>query len=352
MIMAWDNQFNEKKRPGSSLAEKRPASTMTKVTNTDGSEYDGDGNQIKQPSRAQKTAGSREHGWISIPKAAEGYLKAQLPGLQDLLGGDGWPLGAIIGATGIGKSGKTTFCLQEAMKQAKAGRKVLYAYTESPRAKFMKIAHTHREELGLTVEQLEGMVFYDLHGSTLQNPKPQSIERYAGGFIVKELAAQMRKHKPDIIIIDSLTKLCRLWPAQAYYFVQQVTKGLWEEMAKQGLHPVVLCIMQKSGGHWEEKDATVLGGHGVGHELDGMIVFTKEQVDTWKHRELGLPMGSTLRLIRVDSLRDVDTDDSAHQLLKIKGQLEVGPTPESLRLEKMKQDMEAEEKKQKKTVKG
>jgi len=353
--MPWDFKEEKKKQP-SGLGQKK---TETVVTNTDGSQYNmTSGEQTRPPSTVlgqSRGLAPRSHGWQEAPHLASGYLEAKVEGLQSLLGGEGWPQGAIIGVTGIGKTGKTTCCLQEAMLQAAEGQKVLYVYNESPRARFMKIANKHRDELGFSMEQLANMSFYDLSGSTLQNPQPSGIERYAQGFILKELLTQMKNQRPSLIVIDSLTKLCRLYPAQAYYFIQQITRGLWEGMDTLGLYPVVLCIMQKSGGHWEETDATVLGGHGVGHELDGMIVFTREPVDTWKARELGLDLGSTLRLIRIDSLRDVDTDDSAHLLIKQGGRLKIGPSPETMRLEKIAMDLIVEEAKKKakaKTRKG
>jgi len=306
---------------------KQKTSTLGRVTNTDGSQYTGTG-QMATPPRTN-TNKDAVHGWIEPKATTNDGIPCQIQGLEALLEG-GWPQGSIIGLTGVGKTGKTSFALQEAILQARAKRSVTYLYNESPQARFMAIAHKHRTALDIPTNQLETMRFFNMHGSTLKDPKPASIEKYAG-WLVNTLRDDIQANNTEFVVLDSLTKFCRLWPAQAYYYVQQFTQGLWKAMAAMDKHPVVLAIAQKSGGHWEEQDATMLGGHGVGHELDGTIVFVRRAVDTWVHRELGLPLGGSLRTIRIDSLRDRDTDDSSHLLVQHNGRLSIGSTEEDIR---------------------
>lgn len=334
---AWGNALGSSK-------PKPKGATLGKVTNTDGSQYK-DGKQVGEAKKHGH--GARGHGWIQVKPAAETSLPAQIPGLQKLLCDKGWPEMAIINVTGIGKTGKTTFALQEAILQAAEGKRVLYIYNESPRPRFMAIANAHREELGIPIDKLKTMRFLDLTDVTLRAPKPESIERFVQTFVLKEIGVALKTGNPDLVVIDSLTSLCRLWPAQAYYFARCFTRGLWDKMEMLDVKPCVLCINQKSGGHWEANDATVLGGHGVVHEMDGSIVFTRKVTDHWDAERFGHKYGSTVRYLRFESLRDLDVDDSEHQLIKDRGKLWIGDTPDEL-----KTKVEAKSKKAKSKSKG
>jgi len=327
----WGDTFSSKPKTRQLGTGQKPLEPV--IHTSDGRVLQGH-KELKGPS--VHTNQARQHGWYNTATSHETCLPARVPGLQELLGAKGWPEMSIINVTGIGKSGKTTLCLQEAMLQAKARVPVLYIYNESPQARFMTIANSHRQELDLSMEDLVTMRFLDLHGQTLRDPKPQSIERFTNQFVLKEIGVELRKVKPKLVVIDSLSKLCRLWPAQAYYFAQCFTKGLWEMMEKDNIKPAVLCINQKSGGHWEEKDATVLGGYGVVHEMDGSIICSRTIIDNWSAERYGLPIGSSMRLIRIESLRDMDTDDDEHLLIKDHGALKIGASMEQLRMGALK----------------
>jgi KaiC/GvpD/RAD55 family RecA-like ATPase len=271
------------------------------------------------------------HGWEITGGSGVKGLPSRIAGLDKLLGPQGWPRGSIISFVGTPKCGKTTVALQEAILQAEAGKEVCYVYNESPQARFMAIAHRHREELGIGIGSIQTMKFIDMHGLVMRSADYSSIEKFVDGLIMGQIEEWFRTAKdPAMMVIDSLSKFCRTYTAQAFYFAQTFTARLWKAMGKHGKTPVIIAINQKSGGHWEKDDDTVLGGMGIVHEMDGSVVFTRAVVDQWLSRDYGFPRGTQIRMVRVADLRDRDVDDADHMLKKIGGKIEVGESIEEV----------------------
>jgi len=252
------------------------------------------------------------HGWdVSIPKVDT---------VPSSIFSFGYPKGSILSITGVAKSGKTTFALQEAMSLAMEGHDVLYIYNESPRSRFMKIAHQRRKEMGISTSELKHFTFFDMHGVRLQGAQFNSIDKFITSFLINPIQGWLKKRRsPGMVVVDSFTKAIRTYPAQAYYAAQSLTGQLHKMFDALKKYPVVFLINQKSGDRENRNDESVLGGYGIVHECDGSIVLRLQYIGKWDAKDLGLEWGELLHTIQVYELRDGDYDSDEYVIKKEDG---------------------------------
>ena len=242
-----------------------------------------------------------------------------------------YPRGSIINMVSIPKCGKTTLALQDSILLSKLKKDVLYFYNESPRYRFMNIANEIRNNLNVSIQDLNTMTFLDAHGLVLKSANFDSIKKFVDVFVIKQIEYWLEHvNNPTMIVIDSLSKFCRTYPAQAYYFAQCFTGEMWKMMAKHDKYPVVLCINQKSGGRWERDDETVLGGYGILHDMDGSILLRLRQIDKWSAKDFGMAQGSLIHTIQTIEMRGMDVDTDERLLIKENGRLKLGCTIDEL----------------------
>ena len=242
-----------------------------------------------------------------VPSARRKRLQTfrQIPSCikgMDKIVGKGYPTGDLINLVGFPKVGKTTLLIHESILAAAAGREALVMYNESNPDSYMELVGGHAEDLGIPKDKLSGLTFMDAHGRELIAHKFDYIANMATKWVVDPIRAHLKAGgKPSIIGIDSLTKFYRTAPAQSYKFVETAALGLREAFDEFGVQPVVFVVHQKASGEWGKDDERGFGGWGNIHEMDGSIVIRRvKPVDTWKHRETGFPIGSTLRTIIAD----------------------------------------------------
>ena len=191
-------------------------------------------------------------------------------------------------------------------------------YNESPMNEYMATIEGHRQDLGLSVESLANITFANAHEKDLKTASYDYIDKMCKIWIHDPIEAYLKEgHKPEYVVFDSLTKFYRTWAAQSFRFVQATVFYLHDLWKTYDVHPVTLVIHQKASGEWAKDDARGFGGWGNIHEMDGSIVISTIDVDTWFSRDTGFPVGTRQRFIRADS-RYVRTDEMEYHLIMVK----------------------------------
>lgn len=243
----------------------------------------------------------------------------------------GYPRGSIINIVAVPKAGKTTWGLEEAILMAKEGKDVLYMYNESPKERFSDLLAHRLLEMNISQSEIEECLTWeemrdkDGKPNVLYSAQYESIVKFVENVIMPKITGWLKNTKnPTLVVVDSLSKFCRTYTAQAFYFAQAFTTNIWKTMVQFDRYPVILTINQKSGGKWERDDESVLGGMGIVHEMDASIVITKHIADKWTEKDRGLSEGNGYRMVRVEGFRDVDCSEDEYLLLKENGHLKIG----------------------------
>lgn len=246
-----------------------------------------------------------------------------------------YPEGSIINITGIAKTGKTSYCIQEAIYHALLCNNVLYIYNESPKNRFNEIFNMHLKEMDISIDDITCIDMYDMFNVELMNAQFNAIT----GFIKKNLIDVIRQwlnkvDNPTLIVIDSFTKIIRTYPAQSFYSINKLCGMLWALMDELKKYPVVLLIQQKSGDREDEKTEACLGGFGISHAVDGSIVLRRVFSTKWDYHDYGIKEGTILHTIQPTEIRDGEMDTEERILLKENGWLKLGKTLYEIRKEK------------------
>ncbi len=239
------------------------------------------------------------------------FIKSTIEGMNEVLEGKGYPPGSVISFVSVPKLGKTTMAIHEAINMAVRGDDVLYIYNESIQREFMRIVDKHRQDLGISRDAISNwhLTFLDRHSKSPESANYGSIEKFVQSFLLNPMKGWLEKHdNPKLIVIDSLTKFIRKYPAQAFVFVEKLMYGIKEMMDDLNKYPVVFAINQKSSTFDKRDDESVLGGLGIVHDMDGSFVIRGEIVDKWLADETGLQRGSLLRIFRVQEIRLANAD--------------------------------------------
>lgn len=241
--------------------------------------------------------------------------------------------GSIVSVVGVPKSGKTTYALLEVLHAQSKGE-CLVMYNESSRSKYMRIVKKLSDDSGIPVS--DNVVFSDMAGTVLQTANYDGIQKFVS-MVFKDIEAFMASaKKPQVIVIDSLSKFCRTYSAQSFYFAQEFNKQMEALMTKYKKYPLVLEINQKSGGHWERDDESVLGGYGIVHEMDCSLIFRLHYIDTpfWE-----IPVGSLVHTVQQTDLRFADVDTTEYVTIMQNGRIVIDKPLSLLRKVSLKQQV-------------
>ncbi len=270
---------------------------------------------------------------FKLPSRKGGALRAMARVPTSVVGfdqiiGKGYPPGSILNIVGYPKAGKTTFTLHEAMMASKAGKEALVMYNESPMWYYMQGVDEHRADLGLTEGDLDKLSFMDAHGKFLKSAQFAHVRERAILWVVNPIRRWLQEgHKPRFIVIDSLTKFYRTYPAQSFAFVSEAVFGLKEAFKEFGVRPVVLVVHQKAsqGSGSKTDDERGFGGWGNIHEMDGSIVLKMMEIGYWESKNMGFPIGTTQRFIKANfrNIRVPELDYHFVQRKKTPRRLEV-----------------------------
>src|SRR3989337_579920 len=196
---------------------------------------------------------------------------------------------------------------------------VLYMYNESIQKEFMRIVDKHRQDLNVDRKMLHTphLTFIDRHRLQPGSAGYNVIESFVDRSILNPIQAWLDKHdKPKLIVIDSLTKFIRAYPAQAFVFAQRMMFGIKEIFYNTEKYPVVLCVNQKASTYDKRDDESVLGGLGIVHDMDGSFVIRTETLNKWAANDLGLELGSKMRVFRVEDIRLANADTREHIFIR------------------------------------
>jgi KaiC/GvpD/RAD55 family RecA-like ATPase len=219
---------------------------------------------------------------------------------------EGYAAGSIVSVIGAPKTGKTQFCIQECAMASSAGYDCLYMYNESPRIRFMSIVAKKIKDMKLGENDLKGITFANMHGEILGSAGYAAIEAYISRTWVGKVEQWLRNaRKPRFVVIDSISKIGRQYIPQLFKVAEVMCSGLANVMDDTGKYPVVLIIHQKSGGYFEKFDDSVVGGAGLVHEGDGVMVFKRYDINRKLASDTGLRWGDKLYSMQIDS-RDID----------------------------------------------
>lgn len=233
------------------------------------------------------------------------------------------PEGTFVSFVGVGKSGKTTACIQEAMKVSSRGEDVLYIYNESSEQKFMRTVERHRKECNISMKQMEHITFQNARSRILGSANYQQITHFIGRHYVKRMEEWMlRSKKPKLIILDSFSRIVRKYVPQSVHTMQTLADGMEELMERLKSYPLVILVNQKSGGHYEAQDESVMGGYGITHELDSNIVFRKREITPYmSERYRNMKPGTLIHTVQITEMRDLEVDTSEYLMVKQLGWL-------------------------------
>jgi KaiC/GvpD/RAD55 family RecA-like ATPase len=237
---------------------------------------------------------------------------------------EGYAAGSIVSVIGAPKTGKTQFCIQECAVASYNGFESLYMYNESVRSRFMQIFAKKLKDMKLGENDVKNITFANMHGEIISNASYAAIESYIERFWISRIEQWIMKSKtPRFIVIDSLSKVGRQYIPQLFKVMECMSSGLINVMSNTKKFPVVLIIQQKSGGFFEKYDDSCVGGAGLVHEGDGVMVFKRYDVDRRMSRETGLRWGTKLFSLQID-VRDIDVEPYERVVRIVDGRMEVG----------------------------
>ncbi len=272
-------------------------------------------------------AGSKAPKLEGVPTGVEGLdelffvvrFKRGKP-VKEVLGGI--PRGAVMNLAGVSDTGKSLMAEQYAVKQAERGERVAFITVESPAAYVATGLEIRAAAMGVKKKAVDENV-------VLIDAASYSVLREDMLSLLDTLAHAIRTYNVKHVVIDSITGLYEAREMQARLVVRQVFNFL------KKWHQTAVLVSQKRSGH-EALTAEVAGGYGVAHIVDGTIVLSKEIIDSsYKERMYKVPLGETVRFLRIDGCRLSGHDTQTH-LLEIteEGLVKVGPSLAELKAKK------------------
>ncbi len=235
---------------------------------------------------------------------------------MDKIVGPGYPRGALINVVGFPKAGKTTFLIHESMYMSQKGKDVLFMYNEEPRDDTLANFDQHRRDLNLPVSALDHITLLDAHGKAMRSAQYKDMDAKATLWVKHPVQVLMENGlKPEIIIIDSMTRFYRTFPAQSFQFVATASYGLKTLFRKFNVRPVVFIVHQKAstGPGAGKDDERGFGGWGNIHEMDGSIVIKRQHIGYWEWKNMGFPIGTYQHFI-TGSFRHIRSPQLDYQL--------------------------------------
>src|SRR5688500_11394547 len=150
--------------------------------------------------------------------AGDETIRSGIEGLDDILRG-GFPHNCLFLITGQPGTGKTSLAMQFLLEGVAKGERCLYVTLSETRPEIEKVARSHGWDLaGLQIEELipsERNLSADAQ-LTVFNPSEMEL-----GETTEALIASVNKHRPQRLVIDSLSEV-RLIAQNALRYRRQV----------------------------------------------------------------------------------------------------------------------------------
>ncbi len=218
---------------------------------------------------------------VEYDEESKKYVKKPLGGIPYL---------AVMNITGIPDTGKSLLAEQFAVVQAAHGYRVLFVTVEAP-ANFLYPALKQKAvALGYDFSEVEkNIVIIDAS----QNDELRENTRA----LLDTMAYVIREKKTKNVVIDSITGLYEHKEVMARQIVRLIYNFLKRHWQTS------LLVSQKRSAQASES-AEAAGGLAVAHIVDGTIVLDKKIIESrWDSTLYKMPIGSVLRLIRIDGCR-------------------------------------------------
>ena len=202
----------------------------------------------------------------------------------------GYPYLSVLNITGIADTGKSLMAEQFAVRQSHDGYNTIFVTVETPKEFLVQSLQQRAMAMGLDVDRVQRHLFIIDAASNVKLREDLDA-------LLDTLAYGIREYNVKSVVIDSVTGLFEAKEALARLVVRKIYNFLkkWRQTA--------LLVSQKRSSS-EEMSAEAAGGYGVAHIVDGTIVLYKKLIATkYDAVTYGLPLGSVIRLFRIDGCR-------------------------------------------------
>ncbi len=278
---------------------------------------------VKEAVEVLKEAGKRAPKLFGIPTGIEGlddlFFTTKIEnGKVKKISLGGLPSLAVVNITGVPDTGKSLMAEQFAVSQSYRGYKVCFVTVESPSSFVAMGLRERAKAMNIKWEDIEDNIIL-IDASTHANLR-DDIQT-----LLNTLEYAIRNYDTKSVVIDSITGLYEAKEMMA----RQIVRKLFNFMKRH--YQTAIFVSQKRSGH-EELTAEAAGGYAVSHIVDCSIVVSKELIMSKHAASLyKKPIGSIIRLIRIDGCRLCGHDTKTH-LLEITetGLVKVGPPLEEL----------------------
>lgn len=222
-----------------------------------------------------------------------------VPGLDDILRG-GFPANCLYLIAGSPGTGKTTLAMQFLLEGARLGERCLYVTLSESRAEIEKVSRSHGWDISKI--ELSELVPSEHNLSpdaqiTVFNPSEMEL-----GETTQAMIAAVNEHKPDRVVLDSLSEL-RLIAQNPLRYRRQV---LALKQFFGGHECTVLMLDDRTGGLEDDHLQSI--AHGVVHL-----------------EQLANQYGAERRRLRVSKMRGVSFRGGYHDFAIRRGGLDVYP---------------------------
>ena len=281
------------------------------------------GRVVEEAIETLEKAGERAPKLFGIPTGVEGldemFFTTKIEDgkvKKDPLGGI--PYLAVVNLTGVSDTGKSLMVEQFAVTQASRGYRVCFVTVESP-SPFVSLGLRERAKaMGIRWEDIENNI-------VLVDAATHTILREDISSLLNTIEYAIGNYNTKSVVIDSVTGLYEAKEMMA----RSIVRKLFNFMKLH--HQTAIFVSQKRSGH-EELTAEAAGGYAVSHIVDCSIVLSKELIMSRYTANLyKKPIGSIVRLIRIDGCRMCGHDTRTHIFeITETGLVKVGPPLEEL----------------------
>ena len=202
----------------------------------------------------------------------------------------GLPYLSVMNITGVADTGKSLMAEQFAVRQASDGYRTIFVTVETPKEFVVQSLMYRAQAMNLNLERVKQNLF-------VIDAASDSRMREDVDYLLDTLAYGIREFNVKSVVIDSVTGLFEAKEVLARSIVRKIYNFLkrWRQTS--------LLISQKRSAS-EEMSAEAAGGYGVAHIVDGTIVLYKKLImNRYDVSTFNLPIGSVIRLFRIDGCR-------------------------------------------------